>query len=80
MQLVEIRPDDPLVDRLGQAKLDHHTAQEVDAVVQAGIEEQNDRCDAENRRNDQAGEAAPHEFYVGVVGDEPKRAHQNTPG
>ena len=80
VQLVEIRPDGRLVGRLGQPQLDEHAAQEIDAVVQAGIEEQNDRCDAQNRGHDQSREAASHEFDVGVVGDETKRAHQSPPG
>ena len=52
------------------ADLHHHAAREVDAQVQAGVEEQDDRRRGQDRRDDQAHEPAPHEVDAGVVGNQ----------
>ncbi len=52
------------------ADLHNHATREVDAQVQARIEEQDDGGRGKDRRDDQAQEPAPHEMDAGVVGNQ----------
>src|SRR5271165_350253 len=51
----------------------HDTAAEIDPEIEAGVEEEHHRDDAQNRRCDHPGEAATHELYGRAVGNEAKR-------
>jgi hypothetical protein len=60
----------------GRADFHHHAAREVDAQVQAGIEEQRHRRRGQHRRDDQAGEAPAHEADARAVGDDAEAGAQ----
>src|SRR5262249_50562335 len=72
---VEIAAQHREIRRLRRLDLDGDAALEVHAVVQAGMEEQDHRGDAEERRGREADDPAPHELDLGVVRDETEPKH-----
>src|SRR5690606_1607870 len=67
------------IRRLLHPNFHQNAASEVDAVIQPGIEEQDNGSDREESRNRQAGEAALHELDIGVVGNQTKAKHDRAP-
>lgn len=61
------------------AGFDHHAAGEVDAVSKPGLEIENDRDEAEQRRHDEASSRPLHEGDLGLVRNEAKPVHAFDP-
>jgi hypothetical protein len=69
------------IGALREPQLDHRATVEIDTVIDARIEEEHDRGGAEDRRDDQPGEAAAHEADRAVGGQPDKRpeGHDDLP-